>query len=189
MQRLCVFCGSCDGHDTRFGSAADAVAALLVEQQIELVYGGANVGLMGRLADGVLSRGGRVIGVIPKSLVAWEVAHTRLTHLHVVDTLAERKQIMADLSDGFIALPGGLGTLEEIFEMLTLTQLRHHAKPSGFLNVAGYYDRLFDFLGHAVVSGFLRQETHDAICVDDIPASLLTQLRQSTPPSPRDSSV
>lgn len=189
MHRLCVFCGSTPGRDARFGAAADTVAAVLVEQQIELVYGGANVGLMGRLADGVLSRGGRVIGVIPKSLVEWEVAHTQLTHLHVVDTLAERKQIMADLSDGFIALPGGLGTLEEIFEMLTLTQLQHHTKPSGFLNVAGYYDRLFDFLGHALDSGFLRQDAHDTIYVDDSPAALLTQLRQSTPPSPRDSSV
>lgn len=173
------------GNGAHFGAAADAVAVALVAHDLELVYGGAHVGLMGRIADEVLARGGRVIGVIPQSMVEAEVAHSGLSQLHIVATMAERKQQMADLSDGFIALPGGMGTLEEITEMLTLTQLHYQDKPCGFINVAGYYDHLFAFLEHAVDAGFLHPAHHRMICVAQSAEELLAQFRRFQSPSVR----
>ncbi|MBI4237753.1 MAG: TIGR00730 family Rossman fold protein [Deltaproteobacteria bacterium] len=185
MRRIGVFCGSSMGNGAHFGAAADAVAVALVAHDLELVYGGAHVGLMGRIADEVLARGGRVIGVIPQSMVEAEVAHSGLSQLHIVATMAERKQQMADLSDGFIALPGGMGTLEEITEMLTLTQLHYQDKPCGFINVAGYYDHLFAFLEHAVDAGFLHPAHHRMICVAQSAEELLAQFRRFQSPSVR----
>jgi len=163
MRRLCVFCGSNAGHDPRYRAAAEQLGRLLAERGIELVYGGGNVGLMGAVADACLAAGGTVIGVIPEALVGKEVAgrhvdHRALTRLEVVDSMHTRKARMAELSDGFIALPGGFGTFEEFCEILTWGQLGFHAKPVGLLNVNGFYDPLLALFDHAVQEGFLRQQ-------------------------------
>jgi hypothetical protein len=163
MQRLCVFCGSNAGHDPRYRAAAEQLGQLLAERGIELVYGGGNVGLMGAVADACLAAGGTVIGVIPEALVGKEVAgrhvdHRALTRLEVVDSMHTRKARMAELADGFIALPGGFGTFEEFCEILTWGQLCFHAKPIGLLNVNGFYDPLLALFEHAVREGFLRQQ-------------------------------
>lgn len=155
MKRVCVFCGANAGRRAEYGRAAQDLASVLVRRGLGLVYGGGNIGLMGRLADSMLQAGGEVIGVIPRHLVAKEVAHRGVTALHIVDTMHQRKAMMNELSDAFIALPGGYGTLEEFFEILTWSQLGIHAKPSGLLNVAGYYDGLLAMLDHAVGEGFL----------------------------------
>lgn len=162
MKRLCVFCGSSPGADPRYGEAADAVGRILAERGLGLVYGGGNVGLMGRVADAALAAGGEVIGVIPNALVSKEVAHEGLTRLDVVGSMHERKARMAELSDAFVALPGGVGTLEEMFEILTWSQLGLHAKPCGLLDVAGYFRPLLAFLDHAVAERFLK-EKHRAL--------------------------
>ena len=158
-----------------------AFGALLAREGITLVYGGGNVGLMGALADGVLEAGGKVIGVIPHALIAKEVEHRGVTEFYPVDTMHQRKQKMADLADGFVALPGGIGTLEEIFEMLTWNQLRIHEKPCAFLNVAGYYDTLLHFLEHMVQQRFLKQAQLDGLIVDSDAVSLLTKIRAYAP--------
>ncbi len=142
MKSLCVYCGSSSGSDPAYAAAARELGQLLAAQQIELIYGGGRVGLMGTLADAVLDAGGRVQGVIPQSLADREVAHHGLTQLHIVETMHQRKALMAELSDGFLALPGGLGTFEELFEIWTWAQLGMHGKPIGLLNVAGYFDLL-----------------------------------------------
>lgn len=176
IRRVCVYCGSSPGADPAFGVAADGLGRLLASRGMVLVYGGGSVGLMGRLADAVQAGGGRVIGVIPAALVRKEVAHLGLSDLHVVATMHERKARMADLADAFVALPGGLGTLDEMFEMLTWGQLGLHGKPCGFLDVAGYYAPLLTFLDRAVQAGFVKPEHRDLVLVDEDPARLLDRL-------------
>lgn len=173
MKRICVFCGSSPGSRAEFLEAAEALGSALLERSLDLVYGGASVGLMGRLAETVLAGAGNVIGVIPSSLADREVALTRLPDLRVVPSMHERKALMADLSDGFIALPGGLGTLEEFFEVLTWTQLGIHTKPCGLLNISGYFDRLVEFLDEAQERLFIRPEHRSMIMVEDKPEALL----------------
>lgn len=153
--RLCVFCGSLSGEDPRFAQAAVEMGNVLAQRRIGLVYGGGRVGLMGILADAARAAGGEVIGVIPQSLAEREVAHTGLSQLHVVDSMHDRKALMGDLSDGFIALPGGFGTLEEFCEVITWSQLGIHCKPCGLLNVGGYFDGLIAMFDRAVSQGFV----------------------------------
>ena len=177
MKKLCVFCGSSRGSNPAYQAAARQVGELLARHGMALVYGGGNVGLMGALADAALDAGGAVIGVIPESLVRWEVAHRELTELHVVDTMHTRKARMADLADGFLALPGGFGTLDEFCEILTWAQLGLHAKPCGLLNVAGFYNPLLAQLDRAVSDALLRRE-HRALVLDDTdPERLLERMR------------
>lgn len=163
---VAVYCGSSMGRRPEYRAAAEEVGAALAARGIELVYGGGNVGLMGVVADATLAAGGRVCGVIPDCLVRWEVAHTGLTEQHVVDTMHQRKQLMADRAAGFIALPGGIGTLEELFEVYTWVQIGLHARPLGLLNVAGYYDHLLAFLDHATAEGLFRPEHRARLLVD-----------------------
>ncbi len=155
LRAICVFCGASAGTDPAYLAAARAVGAALADREIEVVYGGGRLGLMGAVADAALAAGGRVTGVIPSALVDREVAHLGLTDLRIVTTLHERKALMADLADAFIALPGGLGTLEELAEVLSWAQLELHAKPIGALNVAGYFEPLAAFLDHATAEGFI----------------------------------
>jgi uncharacterized protein (TIGR00730 family) len=182
MNSICVFCGSSAGRDPAFAAAARAFGALLAHQRITLVYGGGHVGLMGVLADAVLEAGGRVVGVIPRALWDREVGHRALTELHVVETMHERKALMASLADAFVALPGGLGTLEEIFEVWTWGQLGIHAKPCGFLDVAGYYAPLLAFLDQAVARGLVRPQHRAMAIVDEDGATLLRRLTEYEPP-------
>jgi uncharacterized protein (TIGR00730 family) len=181
MKRVCVFCGSNAGIRTEYGIAAQGLATVLARRGLGLVYGGGNVGLMGVLADSMLRAGGEVIGVIPQSLVAKEVAHHGVTELRVVDTMHQRKALMNELSDAFIALPGGFGTLDEFFEILTWSQLGIHAKPSGLLNVSGYFDSLLAMLDHAVTERFLRP-AHRQLVIADLDASTLVQRLVSLSP-------
>ena len=181
MKRVCVFCGSNPGVREDYRNSAQALARALAGRALGLVYGGGNVGLMGMLADSMLQAGGEVIGVIPRSLVAKEVAHHGVTELRIVDTMHERKALMNDLSDAFIALPGGFGTLDEFFEILTWSQLGIHGKPSGLLNVAGYYDRLLAMLDHAVAEGFLRPAHRDLVIADSDVDALLLRLAAFVP--------
>jgi uncharacterized protein (TIGR00730 family) len=174
MKRVCVFCGASTGIRGEYGVATQALAAALARRGLGLVYGGGNVGLMGLLADSMLQAGGEVVGVIPQHLVAKEVAHRGVTVLHIVDTMHQRKAMMNELSDAFIALPGGFGTLEEFFEILTWSQLGIHCKPSGLLNVSGYYDNLLAMLDHAVVEGFLLPANRKLV-IADTDADLLVQ--------------
>jgi uncharacterized protein (TIGR00730 family) len=159
LKRVCVFCGSSPGARPEYVQAARHLGETLARRQLTLVYGGAKVGTMGQLARAALAAGGDVIGIIPRALVKLEVAYTGLSELRVVDSMHERKALMADLADAFIALPGGMGTIDEFFEVLTWAQLGMHHKPCGLLNVCGYYDRLIDFLDHTVEQRFV-QSTH-----------------------------
>lgn len=172
-RRLCVFCGASAGARPAYDAAARALGATLARRGHDLVYGGANVGLMGTVADAVLAGGGRVAGVIPSALVEKEIAHRGLSDLRIVSSMHERKAAMAELSDGFIALPGGLGTLDELFEILTWAQLGLHAKPCGLLNVEGYYDPLVTFLDHAVAERFVRPAHRAALMVESDADALL----------------
>ena len=183
MKSLCVYCGSSSGSVPAYTAAARELGQLLAAQQIELIYGGGRVGLMGVLADAVLDAGGRVQGVIPQSLADREVAHLGLTRLHVVDSMHQRKALMAELADGFLALPGGLGTFEELFEIWTWAQLGMHAKPIGLLNVAGYFDRLLQFLDHAVEQQLLKPVHREMLIVSSDPNEMLAGLRQALPVS------
>ena len=183
MQRICVYCGSSPGARDDYTRAAHELADVLVQNDIELVYGGAHKGTMGILADAVLSRGGAVHGVIPKMLEEKEIAHTGLTELHVVNSMHERKSMMAALSDAFIALPGGFGTLEELIEIVTWGQLRFHNKPCGVLNVNGYFDKLLEFLDHMENEEFLRAENRAMLLADDSAAGLIHQFEQYAAPS------
>lgn len=176
MKRLCVFCGSSAGTRPAYADAARRFGTLLAERNITLVYGGSATGLMRVLADTVLSAGGTVVGVIPRGLVEREIAHPGLTELHVVGSMHERKQKMADLSDGFVALPGGFGTLDETAEVLTWRQLGLHAKPCGLLDVAGFYAPLLRFFDHAVDEGFIALEQRRLLIADEDPARLLDRL-------------
>jgi len=173
MKSLCVYCGSSSGLSPNYADAARKLAQALVERKIALVYGGGNVGLMGIIADEVMRLGGHVTGVIPKALVRKEVGHRQITELHVVENMHERKAMMADLADGFIAMPGGIGTLEELFEVMTWAQLGFHDKPIGVLNVDGYYDALLAFLQHTVQQGFLRPQHVSLLMVESDVAALL----------------
>ena len=173
MKSLCVYCGSNGGASPRYAEAARALARGMVEMNLSLVYGGGNVGLMGIIADEVLRLGGEVTGVIPTALVQREVAHTGLTRQFVVKDMHERKAMMASLSDGFIAMPGGMGTMEELFEMLTWSQLGIHSKRIGLLNVDGFYDSLVGFIGHATEQGFIRPQHAAMMMVESEPGALL----------------
>lgn len=183
ISRICVYCGSSPGRDAIYAKAAEELADALVSNNIELVYGGAHKGIMGVLADAVLVRGGKVQGVIPQMLQDKEVAHTGLTELHVVTSMHERKSMMAALSDGFIALPGGFGTLEELIEILTWGQLRFHEKPCGVLNVNGYFDKLLAFLDHMQEEEFLKPENRSMMLADSTPAGLLSLFESYEPPA------
>jgi len=183
MKRVCVFAGSSAGSRDEYQDAARALGRTLAERGIGLVYGGARVGLMGIIADATLTAGGQAIGVIPAALVAREIAHEGLTELRIVSSMHERKALMTDLSDGFIAVPGGWGTLEEFFEVLTWAQLGLHQKPCGLLNVLGYFDGLLSFLEHAVGERFLRREYASMIAVAASPAALLDRLGSYAPPA------
>jgi uncharacterized protein (TIGR00730 family) len=182
MKRVCVYLGSNPGTDPAYAQAADALAQELTRRGLGLVYGGSDVGLMGRLANACLAAGGEVIGVIPELLVEKEVAHNGLTKRYVVASMHERKQKMADLSDGFIALPGGIGTLEEFFEALTWNQLGYHAKPCGLLDVKGFYTCLADHMDRMVNQGFLVPEHRRMVLTDADPAGLLDQFETYVPP-------
>jgi len=173
MERICVFCGSSDGERPEYLALAREMGATLAERGLETVYGGGNVGLMGALADAALAAGGRVIGVIPDGLLARERGHNGVSALEIVGSMHERKARMASLSDGFIALPGGLGTLEELAEALTWSQLGLHRKPCGVINLGGYFDPLIAFLDRAVEEGFMRPESRRMLLVADRPAALL----------------
>ncbi len=182
MRRICVYCGSSPGRDPVYSDAARALAGVLVRHEIELVYGGADKGIMGVLANAVLEQGGKVHGVIPQMLVDKEIAHPGLTELHVVASMHARKTMMAALSDGFIAMPGGYGTLEEIVEIVTWGQLRFHDKPCGLLNVEGYFDHLLAWLDHASAEGFLRRTNRNMLLVDASPIGLVQQFERYTAP-------
>ncbi|GAA0584013.1 TIGR00730 family Rossman fold protein [Caenispirillum bisanense] len=181
MRRLCVFTGSNEGANVAYQAAAVRMGRTLAEEGIELVYGGGRVGLMGAVADACLAAGGRVTGVIPKFLMDLEVGHEGLTDLRVVASMHERKALMADLSDGFVALPGGIGTMEEIFEVWTWGQLGNHGKPVGLLNVHGYYDPLRSFIDHMVEERFLRAEHRGMLIVETEPAGLIASFRTWRP--------
>ena len=182
IQRLCIYCGSSAGVRPAYAEAARATGRLLAERGIGVVFGGGSVGMMGLVADAALEAGGEVIGVIPHALAAREVDHTGLTALHKVETMHERKALMAELADGFVALPGGIGTLEELMEVWTWMQLGIHRQPVGLLNVAGYFDGLLAFVDHAVAEGFVRPAHRDLLLVADTPAALLDALDGWQPP-------
>ncbi|MFT8731691.1 MAG: TIGR00730 family Rossman fold protein [Acetobacter fabarum] len=182
MRRICVFCGSSAGRGPAYLHAAEQLGLLMARRGIGLVYGGASVGLMGAVANAVLAGGGQVTGVIPQALVAREVAHNGLEDLRIVGSMHERKALMADMSDAFIALPGGIGTLEELFEVWTWTQLGNHAKPCGVLNVNGFYSTLGTFLDHVVAEGFLKPAHRAILQVGQTPQDLLDRLAQWHPP-------
>jgi hypothetical protein len=167
VETLCVFCGSSPGTDPAFAVAAERFGTAVAERGVELVYGGASVGLMGVVADAALAAGGRATGVITESLAGHEIAHDTLSDLHVVSTMHERKALMSDLSDAFVMLPGGFGTYEEFMESVTWAQLGIHEKPCGILNVSGFYDDLLVFVRHAVAQGFIKSRQVDALVVTD----------------------
>jgi len=173
MKRICVFCGASAGKKKAYITAAGILGRVLAQKKIALVYGGGKVGIMGHLAKACLDAGGEVIGVIPQQLFDMGLAYKRVKQMHVVGSMHERKAMMAELSDGFIALPGGLGTIEEFCEALTWAQLGLHHKPCGLLNTAHYYDKLIDFIGHAVAEDFLEPEYKKMIQVDNDPRTLL----------------
>ena len=181
FQRICVFCGSNLGIQPVYRTATEQLASLLVQREIELVYGGGNIGLMGVLADVVLAGGGKVIGVIPESLMAREVGHRGLTELRVVGSMHDRKALMADLSDAFIALPGGFGTFEEFCEVVTWSQLGIHEKPCGLLNVAGYYNPMLQLFDNAVGEGFLHPANRRLVLDADEPEALLKEMSHFSP--------
>jgi uncharacterized protein (TIGR00730 family) len=188
LRRICVFCGSNSGTQPIYTHAAETVGRLLAEQGIELVYGGGNVGLMGTIADTCLQHGGRVIGVIPQLLVAKEVAHAGLTELRIVGSMHERKALMAELADAFIALPGGFGTWDEFCEILTWSQLGIQRKACALLNVNGYYDALLQMADHAVAEGFVRPAHRALLLSDDDPTRLLDGMRTYAAPTVEKSS-
>lgn len=177
MKRISVFCGSSSGNSIEYKNTAKKLATYLADKNLTLVYGGANVGLMGEMADVALAKGGKVIGIIPKHLQEREVAHTNLSELRVVETMHQRKKMMEEISDAFIALPGGLGTTEEIFEMLTWAQLNLHKKPCAFVNVKGYFNFLLSFLDTMVKEGFLEKEYRDMIIIEEDIITIFDQFK------------
>jgi len=183
LNSICVYCGSSPGRVDAYAVAARAFAQAIVERGIGLVYGGGGVGVMGILADEVLRLGGKAVGVMPESLVSKELAHANLTELHVTPSMHARKTLMAELADGFVALPGGIGTFEEIFEAWTWAQLGFHGKPCGLLNVAGYYDSLISFLDHAAHEAFVREDQRHMLVVEADPVALLDRFARYAPPA------
>ena len=183
MKSLCVFCGSSHGSEPAYTKAAESLASAIVNRDMQLVYGGGNVGLMGVIADKVMQHGGQAIGVIPEALMEKEVGHTGLTDLHVVADMHERKAMMASLSEGFVALPGGWGTLEELFEVMTWLQLGFHTKPCAVFNVNGYFDHLLAFLANSSEQGFVKPLHHDMLIAGDEPDGLLQRMSDFTPPA------
>jgi len=182
MRSVCVFCGSSTGTDPTYRAAAARVGGLIARRGLRLVYGGGNVGLMGVVADAALAAGGEVIGVIPEALLARELGHGGVTELRVVGSMHERKALMADLSDGFVALPGGFGTLEEFCEVLTWAQLGIHRKPCGLLDVGGYWSHLIALFDQALAEGFLQPEVRALVLEDDDPDRLLGRMARYVPP-------
>jgi uncharacterized protein (TIGR00730 family) len=182
MQRVCVFAGSSPGVQPQYAQTAGRLGRELAARRLGLVYGGSSVGLMCVLADAALGAGGEVIGVLPRGLFRREVAHTGLTHLHEVASMHERKALMADLSDAFIALPGGFGTFDELFEILTWAQIGLHRKPVALLDVAGYFGPLLALVAHAATEGFIPPANAELLLVDRDPAALLDRLAAYTPP-------
>ncbi len=183
MQRICVFCGSSPGNKPIYSQAAIALGKKLAENKLEIVFGGGGVGLMGKLARAALAEGGNVIGIIPKSIADKEVALTTLDDLRIVGSMHERKALMAELSDGFIALPGGIGTLEEFIEILTWSQLGFHKKPCGLLNTNSYFDKLINFLQHMTDEHFLERTFLDHLIIDSDPQTLINRFRSYLPPN------
>ena len=183
LNSICVYCGSSPGRIDDYAATAREFAQSLVDRGIGLVYGGASVGIMGLLADEVLRLGGNAVGVIPEALMRKEMAHANLTELHVTPSMHARKTLMAELSDGFVALPGGIGTFEEIFEVWTWAQLGFHRKPCGLLNVAGYYDALITFLDHAASEQFVRADQRRMLVVEADPTALLDRFASYAPPA------
>lgn len=181
MKRVCVYCGSSPGKLPEYRESARTLARELVERNIDLVYGGASVGIMGEIADAVIAGGGDVIGVIPQSLAEKEISHQGLTELKIVGSMHERKATMAEVSDGFVALPGGLGTLEELFEVLTWSQLGFHRKPCGLLNVRQYYEKLSLFLQHAVEQEFVKDSHRKLLLIESEPGKLLDSMVAYSP--------
>lgn len=179
MKSICVYCGSSPGVRPEYKASAIALGNEMVGRGLTLVYGGGNVGLMGIVADAVLQGGNPVIGIIPKSLVRKEVGHKDLTERHIVDSMHQRKQMMADRAGAFIAMPGGIGTYEELFETFTWLQLGYHGKPIGLLNVAGFYDKLLAFIDHPVEEGFLKRHDADLLHVSDDPVALIDRLERA----------
>lgn len=184
MKRVAVYCGSATPADPVYVDSARAVGAALAERGIGVVYGGGRLGLMGAVADGALAAGGEVIGVIPSALVDAEVAHRGLTELHVVDTMHQRKQLFTDLSDGFLTIPGGTGTMDELWEAMSWAQLGYHSLPVGLLNIAGYYDHLIAFVGKMAEVGFLRPAHRDILIVGDALDPLLDRMAAYRPHQP-----
>lgn len=181
MKQICVFCGSSPGKNSEYIEMARLLGKALAENNIGLVYGGGSLGMMGVLANSVVNNKGSVTGIITKHLYEMEVAFTGLSDLRIVDTMHERKALMAELADGFIALPGGLGTMDEMFEILTWAQLQIHKKPCGFLNVNGYYNKLFEFIDHMISQGFIMDDCRSLLERADQPAGLLEKFRQFKP--------
>lgn len=181
MKSVAVFCGSNTGNDPAFAASAKALGREMALQQLELIYGGGRIGIMGVLADAVLEAGGRVTGVIPDFLHSKEIAHTGLTRLIRVESMHERKRIMQELAEGFIALPGGFGTMEEIFEMITWAQLGLHRKPIAFLNVSGFYDPLIAFTNSMVAKALVSRPNHDILLFEDDVSKLLNSMRSYIP--------
>ncbi len=185
IKNICVYCGSSSGRNPVYQDAAVQLAHLLIQYNITLVYGGASIGIMGKVADEVLRLNGRVVGVIPEALAQKEILHPNLTETYITKSMHERKMQMADLADGFIALPGGIGTLEELFEIWTWAQLGFHQKPCGLLNVAGYYDALIQFLNQAHQEAFIRQQHLNLLQVENNPEDLINRFRAYQPPPPK----
>ena len=185
MKRICVYCGSSPGRRPAYRDAAAALGRELAARGLGLVYGGASIGVMGAVADAVLEGGGEVVGVIPHSMAIKEVAHSGLAELFVVGSMHERKARMSELADGFVALPGGWGTFEELFEMLTWAQLGYHQKPCGLLNVAGYFDHLEAFLEHAFAEQFVREQFRPMLIREEDPAALLDRFADYRAPQVR----
>lgn len=185
MKSIGVFCGSSSGTEQIFDEAAREAGRMIAQRGIEVVYGGAHVGLMGAVADSALDQGGRVTGVIPKALVDREIAHEGLSAMHVVNNMHERKMKMAELSSGFVALPGGAGTLEEIFEQWTWAQLGIHNKPCGFLNMGGYFDPLKEMAQRMVAKGFMKQQYAEMLVFTEDFGDLLDSFESYTPPAPK----
>lgn len=182
MKSICVFAGSNSGTRDEYTAAAKELGRVVARRKLGLIYGGARVGLMGALADAALGEGGHVTGVMPQALVDKEVAHHGLSELKVVKSMHERKAMMSDLADGYVALPGGWGTMEEFFEVLTWGQLGLHHKPCGLLNIQGYFDGLLDFVEHSITEGFVRREYRAMICVSAAPGDLLDAMAAYRPP-------
>lgn len=180
MKRLCVYCGSSSGNDERFADAARALARGMISRGVDLVYGGGRAGLMGIVAEEMLEAGGRAYGVIPRHLMSREIAHAGLTELIEVETMHERKAMMIERADGFLALPGGLGTLEEISEVLSWAQMGLHRKPIGLLNIAGFYDPFVTFFDHLVDSGFVAPGSRELLTVQEDPEKLLERMMEKT---------